>query len=183
MTYARAFIDKESRGAGAPLRFILSTPGVKRDGLELDMRFMRLENFNRNPIMPWQHGMDPNRGAMPIGRWRNVRVNDDGALIGEAEFDTEDDFAQAIERKYRQGFLNAVSISWQYRGDSKIEYYDLLEASAVSVPADPDALMDGRSIVLTSEEYKNLTNRVDALERMVAQERARAQAVNALRSL
>jgi len=132
--YERAFIDSESRGAGAPLRFVLSTPGIKRDGLSLDMR--------------------------------------------------------DVERKYRMGYLNAVSISWQYRDEGQMEWYDLLEASAVAVPADPDALMDGRSVVLTSKEYEKLvegterlSSRIESLEREVQAERARAAAIHALRSL
>jgi len=190
MMYERAFIDSESRGAGAPLRFVLSTPGIKRDGLSLDMRRMRTDSFNRNPVMLWQHGRDIQRGDLPIGRWANVRVNQDGELIGEAEFDGDDKFALDVERKYRMGYLNAVSISWQYRDEGQMEWYDLLEASAVAVPADPDALMDGRSVVLTSKEYEKLvegterlSNRIESLEREVQAERARAAAIHALRSL
>jgi len=183
MMYERAFIDSESRGAGAPLRFVLSTPGIKRDGLSLDMRRMRMDSFERNPVMLWQHGRDIQRGDLPIGRWANVRVNQDGELIGEAEFDGDDTFALDVERKYRMGYLNAVSISWQYRESGEMEWYDLLEASAVAVPADPEALVDGRNVVLTTEEYDNLQDRIERLERAVQHERARAMAVNAFRSL
>jgi len=181
VTFTRAHVDPESRAAG-PIRFTLSTEGVKRDGIALDMTRMRMNNFQRNPVMAWQHNMDPTRGALPIGRWDNVRTVA-GALVGDAVFDSADPFAAEVERKYKDGFLNAVSISWQFRDGPQGEWYDLLEASAVAVPADPDALMAGRSVVLTSEEYTEIQERMDKLERMVAHERARAAAVHALRSL
>lgn len=53
-------------------------------------------------------------------------------------FDPDDEFARAIERKCRNGFLNTVSVGWDSRGDTN----ELLDISAVPVPGDPDALME-----------------------------------------
>lgn len=181
MTFTRALVDPDSRASG-PIRFTLSTEGVKRDGLALDMTRMRTDNFRRNPVMAWQHNMDPTRGALPIGRWENVRTVNN-TLVGDALFDSADPFAAEVERKYKDGFLNAVSISWQYRDSPSGEWYDLLEASAVSVPADPDALMAGRSLMLTTEEYEEMQGRLERLERMVQHERARASVVASLRAM
>jgi hypothetical protein len=161
-TFARGFLDTETRNTDGPLRFILSSPGVKRDGLELDMTRWNLTGFNRNPVAKWNHGFDPLRGDLPIGRWRNVRFTSDRAMVGDLEFDQEDEFARAVESKYQRGFLNAVSIGFiPGFGDRDNE---LLEASAVAVPADPDALISGRSVVLTSSEYERLTQRLANLE-------------------
>lgn len=142
----RALIDSEARAAepGQPLRFIIASTGTKRDGLDLDMSRFALDNFNRNPVMLWMHGKEPARGSLPIGRWQNL-TRDGRAITGDAIFDQADDFARDVERKYRDGYLNAVSVSWlpEEARDGGWSY-DMLEASAVSVPADPDAVQVGR---------------------------------------
>jgi len=137
----------ESANDAGPLPFTLSTPGEKRDGLTLDQSLFRFENFRRNPVMLWQHGRDPMRGNIPIGRWDNIRLNDHGVMQADAVFDPEDTFAQKIESKYRRGFLNAASIGWMpvFNQRGQVESFDLLEASAVAVPADPDALANARA--------------------------------------
>lgn len=156
MEWTRAISTPSENGAVA---FTLSTPGEKRDGLTLDQSLFRFENFRRNPVMLWQHGRDPMRGNVPIGRWENVRM-EAGVMRADAVFDTEDDFARTIESKYRRGFLNAASIGWMPVWDDRdrITGFDLLEASAVAVPADPDALAEARSADLDflREAWKRL---------------------------
>jgi len=144
--YERAQVDRAQ--TDGPLRFTLSSPGVKRDGLSLDLSRMNLDNFRQNPGMPWMHGRDPVRGSLPIGRWLNTRL-EGGKLVAEADFDPGDAFARDVERKYRSGHLSSVSISWIPVRDGD----ELLEASAVTVPADPDArITSGRSVWLTGAE-------------------------------
>src|SRR5690606_31928276 len=80
------------------------------------------------------------------GRWEGIRMSD-GVMTASAVFDETDEFATMIEGKYRRGYLNAASIGWMPTWDERgrITGFDLLEASAVAVPADPDALADARS--------------------------------------
>src|SRR5690606_13721678 len=143
MQWTRAHSETTESG---PIPFVLSTPGEKRDGLELDQELFRFDNFRRNPVMLWQHGRDPMRGNVPIGRWEGIRMVD-GVMRAEAVFDDSDEFARMIEQKYRRGFLNAASIGWMPTWDERgrVTGFDLLEASSVPVPADPDALADARS--------------------------------------
>jgi len=152
----RALIDHEARATepGTPLRFIIASAGTKRDGLDLDMSRFGLGNFSRNPVMLWMHGREA-RGSLPIGRWQNL-TRDNQTISGDAVFDQADDFARDVERKYRDGYLNAVSVSWlpEETRDGKGYVYDMLEASAVSVPADPDAVQVGREFMSTIEDYE-----------------------------
>lgn len=144
MQWTRAVSEQTESG---PIPFTLSTPGEKRDGLELDQSLFRFDNFRRNPVMLWQHGRDLQRGNVPIGRWEGIRMDAEGVMRAEAVFDEEDEFATMIEGKYRRGYLNAASIGWMPTWDERgrVTGFDLLEASAVAVPADPDALADARS--------------------------------------
>lgn len=166
--YAERGIDNEP--AGSPIPFVASTPGVKRDGLDLRANGWRLDNFIRNPVFLWAHG----RSEPSLGR---VDTEAGDSLHTRVFFDQEDDFARKIESKYRRGFLNAVSVGWDFvdergqRADvSRMTlaavrdkaFYDLTELSGVPVPADPDALVQraalgklGRELVALFDEQEN----------------------------
>jgi len=139
MPFLRALAEVGANSKpGDPIRFVASTGGVKRDGLDLDQRRWRLGNYERNPVVLWAHDYFGQRP--PIGK-ASVSIDND-RLIADVVFDQADEFARTIEHKYRNGFLNAVSVGWD---DVRIEDepgYDLLDISAVPVPGDPDALME-----------------------------------------
>jgi hypothetical protein len=137
MNYIRAY--RQATGAseaGSPIRFVASTQGIKRDGRELLAENWRLDNYRQNPVVLWVH--DYMGGTLPIGR-AEVQVADT-ELLADVVFDQEDEFARAVESKYRRGFLNAVSVGWQDEDEGSRSYYDLMDISAVPVPADPQAL-------------------------------------------
>ena len=67
-----------------------------------------------------------------------------------------DDFAQQVARKYRNGYLNAVSVSW----DAIDGKNHLLEISAVPIPMDPDALMERQKRGL-ADIGRTLTHLID----------------------
>lgn len=142
---------------GTPIPFIASTPGVKRDGLDLRANGWRLDTYVRNPVFQWAHSRtDPTIGRVDATVGTNLR-----ALV---TFDQEDEFARRIESKYRRGFLHAVSVSWDWTDGSgqRIDayrmrpeelrdkaFYDMTELSGVPIPADPDALIQRQRSALS----------------------------------
>lgn len=148
--YLRALHQRAADPAGAdadaPLRFIASTENVARDGLVIEAAGWQLDNYRANPVVLWAH--DYWGQHTPIGR-ATVEVADK-ALLAEITFDRQDPFAADIERKYRQGFLNAVSVGWDTlefapsKGGlpPRITKAELLDISAVPVPGDPGALKE-----------------------------------------
>lgn len=141
-------------GDGETLTFTASSTGLNRYGFALRNGGWRIDNFNANPVILWMH-MDH---LPPIGRGRaSLR---DGVLETQITFDRSDPFAVGIEKKYRGGFMNAVSVGfdfvngdgapikdwWRLSADqiNREAFYDLAEVSAVPVPADPKALRRGR---------------------------------------
>lgn len=121
--------------AGSPIRFVASTEGIKRDGQNLKMDAWRVDNYRKNPVFLWAH--DYMGQHLPIGR---AEVGFEGRrLITEVRFDQDDEFARQVERKYRAGYLHAVSVGW---GESEDGGQELLDISAVPVPGDPDALVE-----------------------------------------
>lgn len=136
------------------LVFTASAEGVNRYGFSLNRKRWKIDNFNNNPVILWMH----NDMMPPIGRGRASM--DGSGLRTSITFDRSDPFAVQIENKYRNGFLNAVSVGfdfvdqagapidrWWSMSPEQIQteaFYDLAEISAVPVPADPNALIRQR---------------------------------------
>ncbi len=112
---------------------------VRADGWDLDA-------YKHNPVFLWAHDYT----RTPIGRSSWVGV-DGSKLLATVEF-APTAFAQEVELLYRQRFLRAVSVGFRARAFSfrkgrdgsvdGVEYtrQELLELSAVPVPANPHAL-------------------------------------------
>ena len=112
---------------------------VRADGWEL-------RAYKRNPVFLWAHDYT----RTPIGRSSWVGI-DAGRLLATLEF-APTEFAREVETLYRQRFLRAVSVGFRARefafrkgrdgGVEGVEYtsQELLELSAVPVPANPSAL-------------------------------------------
>lgn len=163
---------------GGPLVFTASTPGTKRDGLDTATLPWRVDNYRSNPVVTWVHDFAGNR--LPIGR-AEVEVTGGKRAGAKAEpegiraaitFDPDDAFAQEIERKYRTGFLHAVSVSWDDVDDDGTPIrasggdavaHDLLEIAAVPVPGDPDALLERQAVALRSLA-RDITDALDSVE-------------------
>lgn len=157
LTFARLSAPGTS---GDPLRFVASAEGTNRYGFNLRRSGWRLDNFRRNPVVLWMH--DDHRP--PIGR-ADVSMEAEG-LIARITFDPADPFAADVERKYRGGFLNALSVGFDFVtadgspvGDwrglnpeqiNKTAFYDLAEISAVPVPADPRAVRAEHAFAFTA---------------------------------
>jgi hypothetical protein len=145
--YLRAYYERAEQPAPDGLmRFIASTEGVARDGMIIEAAGWQLDNFKRNPVFLFSHDYF---SRPPIGRVINVEAKGT-QLLADVEFDPGDEFAQSIKRKYEGGFLSAVSVGFdpleiQPAGNGsppRILKSDLLDISAVMVPADPDALKE-----------------------------------------
>lgn len=138
------------------LVFMASTPGTKRDGLDTAALPWRVDNYRLNPVVTWSHDFAGRR--LPIGRGDVEVLNTPAGEFVRAAitFDSADPFAAEVERKYREGFLHAVSVSWDdvgadgvpVRSGERAAYHELLEIAAVPVPGDPLALQEKRGTLL-----------------------------------
>jgi len=144
----RGLCVRAAGGPGTAIQFVASTEGVKRGGEALLAGDWRLDNYRRNPVVLWVH--DYGGRTLPIGRAVDVRIKS-AALLADIVFDQEDAFARQVEDKYRRGFLNAVSVGWQDVMEGKRTWHDLMDISAVPVPADPSALTLAERRALSAE--------------------------------
>lgn len=164
-THIRGYCERAATPAepGTPIRFTASTENVGRDGLVINADGWQLDNFRANPAILWSHDYAGNRP--PIGRAANLEVKD-GKLIADVIFDQGDEFARQIERKYRDGFLNAVSVGWDTQqieppkganDAARVTRAELLDISAVNIPGDPNALMERQKRALADNARELLT--------------------------
>lgn len=135
--------------------FVLADESVNSYGFWLKMDGADLEQFKRNPLMLWMH-MRAWRGTrdevLPIGHWENVRV-ENGTLLADAVFDTDDEFAAAIASKVQKGIIRMASvgitvietstdIAYLKPGQTRetVTKWKLREASIVDLGANDNAL-------------------------------------------
>lgn len=148
--YTQGYVDRASRESDGPLRFVAATEGRKADGIDLRMSGAQLDRFRSNPIFGYGHDYF-GRDSLPIGRATSVSTDGERLLI-DVDFDQNDDFARTVERKYRDGYMNAVSVGfavteWEGRGSmftgGVASEWELHEVSAVPVGMDADAVVAG----------------------------------------
>lgn len=67
-----------------------------------------LEGYRRNPIVLWEHGQDPVRGTIPIGKNQWIKVDSRG-IIAKTMF-RDDPYSNEIFRCYQEDYLRGWSV-------------------------------------------------------------------------
>lgn len=141
------------------LRFTISTGVVDRDRDTIDPKGWELANFSRNPVVLWSHQAT----MLPIGKAIDV-IKADDRLRAVVEFLPEEGygaasaFADQVYKLARDGYIAATSVgfrplAWDFTEDEArgaddwwpgIDFHsqELVELSIVSVPANPEALIE-----------------------------------------
>lgn len=123
---------------------VASTDVQDRHGEKIDQEGWDLKNFKSNPVMLWAH----DHHEIAVGNCRNIHIerkNGTPRLVFTPDFHEETDKARALKALYEAGRLNSFSVGFipkDFDGkESKYLKQELLEISAVNVPANPDARM------------------------------------------
>lgn len=142
--------------------FVLTDESLDRHSERVIVRGVDLASFKKNPIMLYNHirtiaGWWGGEGIsedsiLPIGRWENVKKVGNTQIEADAYVDMDDEFAAKIGSKVKNGILNAVSIGFKALAYSDAEEdkvlgqkgltitkAELMEASLVDIPANPNA--------------------------------------------
>jgi HK97 family phage prohead protease len=144
---------------GTTFRAVISTDSVDRDGDVMVPQGMNSKDYERNPVLLWQH--DP---TAPIGKCLSLKRGE-SAIEAEFELPHRPDGFEGnwrpdfVRELIKAGVLGAVSIGFmpmeggermatkgdvqRYGTDVRKVYsrWKLLEVSVVSVPANQDALI------------------------------------------
>lgn len=138
----------------------INTAAVDRFKTVIEPTGIDVKRFVKNPIVLWEHGKDPQRGRIPIGRnaWIKVRKTERD-VIAKTIF-RDDPFSDELFRMYQDGTLKGFSVdglmvpglfgpptSDEIRrrpelADCKMVYraLELVEYSAVAMPGNAEAL-------------------------------------------
>ena len=158
--------------------FVASDPSVGRDGHRILANAWQTENFLRNPVFLFSH-LDHEPPIGKIISLLNVGV-ELRALVRFAEPEVYD-FAETVYQLYRGSYLNACSTGWlplEWKaandrarpGGLDFTSVDLLEISAVSVPALPTALATARSAGINLKSLGAWTERaLDSHQRLYSE--------------
>jgi len=140
-TQIKALDEKEQT-----LTALISTNAVDRMDEVLDPKGVELKHFKNNPVVLWAHDYE----KQPIGKALWTKRSGEG-IMSKIKFAPTALGKETFEL-YKEGFLNAFSVgfipkahedkeiegqSWPRRTFTK---WELLEFSAVPVPANPEAL-------------------------------------------
>jgi HK97 family phage prohead protease len=162
MVNEMAMHRREAAGKRAgSLSFVLSDATRDRMGDIIEPSGWQLDWFRRNPVALFNHQTD-----FPIGRWRNPRVEGEQLVadLEPAEAGTSARIDEIISL-IRQDILPATSVGFrplkrepidpEYPGrGTRFLETELLEASIVSVPANPAALHVARSMHISEETIR-----------------------------
>ena len=164
----RLMVMTEARQAedGSAHRMVIAANELSRNGDELNLRGISFKNYRKNPVVLWAH--DSYRG-IPIAKTLKIGHDDQGRIVADFEFNSDDEFAARVENAWNGGFIRAASIWYkptkvvemldeQGRVDRlRIEESELLEWSLVAVPADPDSVRAAaRAMNLPAEIFRGI---------------------------
>lgn len=147
------------------LTAIVSTGATDRMNESLDPNGADLKNFKKNPVVLFGH----NYNQPPIGKAMWIKNTNEG-IVAKVKF-ASTQFAQEIYTLYKEGIMRAFSVGFLpdkeaiEEGDGKkgpartFRKWELLEFSAVPVPANPEAMTMAMSKgIVISENLKTLLN-------------------------
>lgn len=134
--------------ADMTLTALVSTAAKDRMDESLDPLGVDLKNYRKNPVVLWAHNYE----MPPIGKAQWVKRTKDGVLSKVKFAPTE--LGREVFELYKENYLNAFSVGFipkkvddgekSAKGKDKprrvYTEWELLEYSAVPVPANPEAL-------------------------------------------
>jgi len=140
---------------------IASSEEKDRVGEVLNVADWDFKNFKKNPVLQAGHDYRP---QFTIGIAKNITVEGKKVLF-EPVFHTITDLAREIKEMYEQGFLKAWSV-----GFISGEKNELLEISAVAVPANASALVIAKG--MNPEDEKQLGEKIEDFVKKEIEEKA-----------
>ncbi len=154
----RTFQIKGIDEAAKAVLAYVSTFEWDRHGERFEKGAWDLENFKKNPVVLWAH----DSRSLPIGKAVEI-VEDEKGLLAKTVFNMEDSFAAKVFQLFKDGFLNSFSVGFipkEFKYEDRegqkekgfvITGSELLEYSAVSIPANPGAQVSKETAAIVKE--------------------------------
>lgn len=90
----------------------INTGDIDRYKTVISPQGIDLRAYKENPCVLWEHGKDPQRGSLPIGRnqWIAISSTGNGQLKAKTLFG-KDDYSQSLFEMYQDGTLRGWSVN------------------------------------------------------------------------
>jgi HK97 family phage prohead protease len=120
-----------------------------RDIIEVDA--WDLDNYKKNPVILFNHGMDATLGGTPVGKAIEVKPTENGLFIKVELSNLDDPVIKRIRGLVKERILRAFSVGFDPKemepdkSDSsinRIKKAELFEVSIVGVPMNQDSLFE-----------------------------------------
>lgn len=177
--------ERELPEGDLTMDFVICDNTVNRYGWRLLVEGIDLTGFLKNPVCLMLHYTF----EIAVGKWQNLRV-ENGKLLGTVVFDRNDDQAVKLYWKYKDGYMNAVSLNIIPKEESEdvklllpgqtsatITKSELLEISLVTVPGQKNAVKlttpEGKDYKLNLITSKKMNKEEKTIEQL--QEELKAQ--------
>jgi len=130
---------------------IASTETPDREGESVSLDGWNLKNFKKNPVLLWMHNMSMAHNGLPIGKAENIKITKHGSkrvLQFDPVFDDSTDFNRTVKKFFEEGVMSTFSVGFigLEREGAKFTKQELLEISAVPVPANAEAEIVQRAL-------------------------------------
>ena len=144
---------------GVGMVFVASEESEDRHGDVIAADGWDFKHYKKNPVLMFSHDYS----IAPLGTMGKV-WKEDKQILAMPKWDDEDEFAKFIKGKYERGVMRAVSVGfrpleYEESKDGKGVRFlkqELLEISAVAIPAHPAALqkaLNGRKFSIIVPEF------------------------------
>lgn len=130
------------------MKIVLSTEDLNSYGFWVLTPGIVLERFKKNPIVTLNH----DQWSMSVGKINDIRI-ESGQLVGEIEFDEDDEKGKELKRKYDKGYMNGFSVGIRVLTWSEDTAYikegqtratvvkcELMEIAAATIPSNSNAV-------------------------------------------
>ncbi len=181
---AAAPVIRAAEDASRQFTFVISTGSVDRSSDSIAVDGWQLGNYQKNPVVLWSHLALLTPIGVATRTWR-----EGGRLKSTVQLAPADanDAAEQVHRLISGGFIFAASvgfapITYAFAEDAGRKYginfltQELLEWSVVSVPANAECLVTGKSAVSSTAESEPRERRKRKMQRDLDLIRLRAGA-------
>lgn len=128
-----------------------------------------LDNFKKNPIILFNHGMDT-LGGTPVGKATEVRATDEGLFLKVKMSNSQSPGIKMVRELVEERILKAFSVGFspkesdmvEHEGKSirKISKAELFEVSIVGVPMNQDSLFELSAKSLATKSFHQVKSEI-----------------------
>lgn len=126
-----------------------------------------LDDYKKNPVILYNHGMDAKLGQTPVGKCEKIEPREDGLYVKAKVSSVNDPDINRVRELVKEGMLRAFSVGFSCKdsimdekGIRRIKKADLFEISIVGVPMNQDSLFSITGKMLENNSIEQIRAKI-----------------------